>query len=242
MTEPVNISSYESIARQIEWELLRPEMTEDELDDTCRRARELGAGVVVVRPSDADSALRWLSGSSVAVSSTAGWPDGASSTSTKLYEGRDLIRRGVRELDMVVNVGKVRSRQFQYVETELMQMARSCQESGVLLKLTLGSQWLEDDLHIIMLKICRRVEISYLTLGIEPAPYALLKPLRKDTALKARGVATLEQLLALREEGCSRFGVRDPEPILSELRMRLASQKQADLQAGMPLVGPAGAA
>ena len=85
---------------------------------------------LIVRPSDVDNALRWLGPGSLIVGSTAGYPDGSTTTGAKLYEGRDLLRRGAREIEMVVNVGKLVSRQFQYVEMELLQMAKSCHESG----------------------------------------------------------------------------------------------------------------
>ncbi|MGH9627447.1 MAG: hypothetical protein ACRD7E_03665, partial [Bryobacteraceae bacterium] len=179
---------------------------------------------VVVRPSDVDQVLRWMQGSAVGVASTVGYPDGSSATAVKLYEGRDLLRRGVKEMEMVINVGKMISRQFQYVEMEILQMAESCRESGAVLKVILRNNLLTDDLKIIALKICKRAEVPFLSLVYSPEDLALLKPLLKDRIqIKAGfGVETLTQVLELRQAGCMRIGASAPFILLDEWKARLA--------------------
>ena len=109
-----------------------------------------------------------MNGSGVRVASTVGFPHGSSNTAAKLYEGRDLLRRGAKEIDMVINIGKMISRQFQYVETELLQMAKSCQESGALLKVDLFEVSLTEDLKIIATKICKRIEVDFVMRRLQP--------------------------------------------------------------------------
>src|SRR5436190_1793261 len=106
--------TYEDIAGMIEHSVLRPELSEEEVRTGCEIARHYRVAAVNVRPSDAEQAVRWMEGSGVAVASVVSFPHGSSTTAVKVYETRDLLRRGVREIDTVLNVGKMISRQFQY--------------------------------------------------------------------------------------------------------------------------------
>jgi len=124
----------------------------------------------------------------------------------KLYEGRDLLRRGVREIDFTLNIGKMLGRQFQYVETELLQMAKSCAESGAKLKVDLGARYLDRDLKIIALKICKRIEAQFVSVEANLDDLALLSPLLKERiAIKvATNTSSLAEILALRSAGAAR--------------------------------------
>ena len=115
------LGSYQDLARMIDHSLVRPELTEEQVERGCRTAVEHGVASVTVRPSDLDLAVNWLSGSEVAIGAVAGFPHGSGTTAAKLYEVRDLLRRGAREVDAVINIGKLLSRRFQYVEMELRQ-------------------------------------------------------------------------------------------------------------------------
>jgi deoxyribose-phosphate aldolase len=233
-SESANIETYDTLAKIIDYPLLAAELSDEQIAEGCRLAREYGIASVVVRPSDVDEAVRWMQGSGIAVGSTVGYPDGASTTGAKLYEGRDLLRRGARELDMTLNIGKLISRQFQYVETELMQMAKSCAEAGVKLKVTLGSRYLTDDLKIIACKICKRIEVPYLSLDYSLADFALLQPLLKDRIeiSVANGVETLAEALEARDAGCTRLSAIGIADILENWKTHLAQ-----LAAGMAAEG-----
>src|SRR4051794_16555971 len=169
--------TYETLAKVMDHLLLRPDLSEDHVAEGCRLAREYNICSVVVRPSDVDQVVRWMNGSPVRVASTVGYPDGSSNTGAKLYEGRDLLRRGVHEIDMTINIGKMISRQFQYVEMELLQMGKSCQESGALLKVDLGSKYLTEDLKIIATKICKRIESAFVCVEYSLRDLMLIQPL-----------------------------------------------------------------
>ena len=228
--EPVE--TYEALAKIIDHLALSPELTDDDVAEHCRLAREYDVATIIVRPSDVDQAVRWMGSSAVRVGSTVGYPDGSANTATKLYEGRDLLRRGVKELDMTVNIGKLISRQFQYVETELMQMAKSCLDAGAVLKVNLGSRFLADDLKIIATKICRRVEATYIAVDWDPAAIEVFRPILKDQIeMKAVTINTLDDALAVRAAGCKRAGSVATAGILTEWKTRLAAARPA---AGQP--------
>src|SRR5438309_1258732 len=115
--------TYDDVARLIDFPLLAPLFSEAQISDGCDLAREYRLGSITVRPSDVQLAVKWMESSGVTVASVAGFPHGNETTSTKLFAIRDLIQRGAGEIETCLNVGKMSSRQFQYVEMELMQLA-----------------------------------------------------------------------------------------------------------------------
>src|SRR5512139_2168194 len=86
------LTTYEGLAKMIDHSLLRPELTDEQVLEGCRLAQRYDVASVCVRPSDVDLAVRTLKGTSVAVGSVVGFPDGGATTAVKLYETRDLIR------------------------------------------------------------------------------------------------------------------------------------------------------
>ena len=216
--------TYESLAALIEHRMLDAALSDDDIRARCRQAEDLGVSAVLVRPSDVEQALRHLDGSRLIVGSVAGWPDGSSTTGAKLYEGRDLLRRGARRIEFVVNAGKLISRQFQYVETELMQIARSCLEERAALTVNLRSELLGPDLRIIVSKICRRVEAH--SIGIAAADTISFQPLLRGVlATKCvSGIDSLAEALTAREAGFFAIGTGSPAPILAEWKQRLQEQ------------------
>lgn len=234
------LTTYEGLAKMIDHSLLRPELSDEHVIEGCHLARRYDAASVCVRPSDVELAARTLKGASVAVGSVVGFPHGGSTTATKLYEARDLLRRGATEIDMVLNIGKLISRQFQYVEMEILQIAQACHESGALLKVIFENAYLTEDLKIIACKISKRAEADFVktSTGFAPSGYTredliLMKRVVKDVCRvkAAGGVRTLEQALEVYELGCDRFGATQTAAILDAWKARLeARQAQAQAQ------------
>ena len=225
------LSRYEDLARMIDHSLVRPELTDDDVIAGCELARNYSVASVSVRPCDVEMAVRVLAGSTVAVGSVAGFPHGSSTTAVKLYEARDVLRRGAREIDMVLNIAKLRSRQFQYIETELLQMADACHKEGALLKVIFENAWLTGELKIVACRICGRagVDFAKTSTGFAPSGYTLedLRLMRahlpEQVGLKAAGgVRTLEKAKEVYEVGCTRFGATATAAILDAWKAELA--------------------
>jgi deoxyribose-phosphate aldolase len=185
-----------------------------------------------VRPCDIDTAVRIVSGSGVRPGSVSGFPHGDNTTGAKLFETRDLLRRGAKEIDMVINYGKLRSRQFQYVESELLQMADSCHQQGAILKVIFENAYLTDELKIVACRLCERagVDFAKTSTGFAPSGYTLhdLQLMREnlpDTiAIKAAGgVRTLEKLFEVREAGATRIGATQTAAILDAWKAQLTA-------------------
>lgn len=234
------LTTYEDVARRLELTLTRPDLHEDVVHGACEKALHLGIAAVQVRPSDVDMAVRVLGGSSVAVASVAGYPHGSTTTAAKLYEGRDLLRRGVKELSHVVNIGKMISRQFRHVETEIEQIAESCRQNDAVLKIVFECGLLAEDMKIILCKICKRTGAQFVETdtGYAPRGYtledlALLKRIGRDRVqIKAGGAkGTLEKFIEAYNAGCERYGSTGALLVLEEWKKVLAEREAAAKQA-----------
>ena len=224
----------------IDHSLLRPELNDEQVIEGCKLAQRYDVASVCVRPSDVDLAVRTLAGSNVAAGSVVGFPHGGSTTPVKVYETRDLLRRGAREIDMVLNIGKLLSREFQYVESEILQIANACHESGAILKVIFENAYLTEDLKVIACKMCKRSEADYVKTSTGFAPSGatredlmLMKRIVKDVCKvkAAGGVRTLENALEVYELGCDRFGATQTAVILDAWKGRLEAQAKQPLQA-----------
>ena len=175
----------------------------------------------MVRPSDVDLVARWMTGSGVRLGAIVDSPHGYSTTAAKTYAARDLLRRGVQEIDTVMNTGKLVSRQFQYLETELLQMADACHQSAALLKVNLESEFLTEELNIIACRIARRAGADYIgTNKLEDVPL-LLSHARDRLKIKCHGqIGDLDAALAFREAGCARIEIAEPISILEAWKAR----------------------
>jgi deoxyribose-phosphate aldolase len=222
------LETYESLASLTDHVMLRPDLSADDLAEGCRIAREYAVRAIIVRPCDVETAVRWMSGSGVSVGGAVGYPYGYSTTGAKLFEGRDLLRLGATELEFTLNASMMISRQFQHVETELLQIVKSCHESGAIAKIVYNSRYLADDLKIIATKISKRVEADMVSIDYRESDVALLKPILKDVLkLKCAGpVDTLADALLMRTHGFARIGCMNPADLLGEWKKHLAEQAE----------------
>jgi deoxyribose-phosphate aldolase len=230
-TKPL-LTTYEGLAKMIDHSMVRPELTDEEVVAGCELAKRYQVASVCVRPCDVDLAVRLLGGSGVAVGSLAGFPHGSSTTAVKLYEIRDVLRRGAKEVDMVINISKLLSRQFQYVEMELLQAAEECHKQGALLKVIFENAYLTDELKIVACRIAARTQVDFVKTSTAFAATGCtlpdLKLMRAHTpehigVKAAGGVRTLDQALEAYQAGCSRIGATATSAILDEWKARLES-------------------
>jgi deoxyribose-phosphate aldolase len=215
---------YEDLASLIEYALIQPELSEENVERGVGAAKKLGVASVIIRPSDVDLVARWLPGSAVHLSALVDSPHGYSTTAAKLYAARDLLRRGVHELQTVMNTGKLISRQFQYLETELQQMAGSCHESGAILAVNLESELLNEELKILACRVARRAGADYIGTN-NLADVAFLRTHSRDR-LKIKSFASIPDFtsaLVFRDAGCSRIQLTDPGPMLEAWKVQLAA-------------------
>lgn len=228
--ERPRLATYEELASLIDYPLVKPELTSSEVLEGLQLARRYAVACASVRPCDIDLAVRTLQGSTVKPGSVVGFPHGSQNTATKLYELRDLLRRGAREIDMVIALPSLLSREFQHVQTELIQASEACHREGAILKVILETAYLSDDLKIIACGCCERAEVDFVktSTGFGPAGYTLQdvillrRHVPEEVGVKAAGgLRTLDQVLEVCEAGCSRVGTGSMAAILDEWKARL---------------------
>jgi len=221
---PKSALTYADLAQVVEYSLTRPDLSEEAVSRGCEIAKRYGIAGVIVRPSDVDLAARWIAGSGVRLSTPAGSSHGDATTAAKTYEARDLLRRGAQEIDTVMNTGKLVSRQFQYLETELLQMAESCHQSHALLKVNLESEFLSEELNIVACRIARRAGADYIGTGkLADLPLLVAHSHHRLKIKCSAPIADLDTALAFRDAGCSRIEVADPVTILEAWKKKLVA-------------------
>ena len=239
-TPPRALLTYADVAQMVDFPLLAPVFSEAQISDGCDLAREYRVGSITVRPSDVQLAVKWMDASGVTVASVAGFPHGNETTSTKLFAIRDLMQRGVGEIETCLNIGKMTSRQFQYVEMELMQLAEECHKGQVKLRVTMESHWLGQDMKVIAYKIMKRAGVDAVRAAgvFGPAPYVMddlvfmAQKFGDRVVLDAgRGAKSLEDVKAVFEAGCGRVALIQPKPVLDAWKVELAERAKAALAA-----------
>jgi deoxyribose-phosphate aldolase len=216
--------TYESLAGILNLTLLDPALSNAQVVEALDSAKRYQVGVATVRACDVDLAVRTLQGSPVRVGAVAGYPYGFQNTAVKLYEARDLLRRGAREIGVVVGASKLLSREFQHIQTELNQLTDACRADGAQLTIYWDSALLTHELKVIACTCCERAEVSFVHADAVSELDVLRKHLPDETGIQAPvpGGATLDEALALQTRGFARIATPTLAPILDAWKLRLA--------------------
>jgi len=221
---------YESICKMIDHSLLNPTLTMSELEEGCGLALRYNVASVCILPYALARCAELLAGSAVKASTTIGFPHGCHATATKLAEARQALEDGGQELDVVINISKARSGDWQYVESELAALAEVIHAAGAKMKVIFENAYLDDAAKIRLCEICAEIgadwvktSTGYAPSGATIADLALMRqhsPERVQVKA-AGGIRDLDALLAAREIGVSRVGATRTESMLKECRRRL---------------------
>lgn len=224
----------------IDHSILHPTMTDQDLIDGCKLAREYNVASVCVKPYGVKKAAELLSGSDVLVGCVIGFPHGNSSTEVKVYETEAAIRDGAVEIDMVINIGKALGGDWDYVEEELKTLAALTKKHNAILKVIFENDYMPDDDHKIRLcEICSRVKVDYVKTssgygfvkgadgkysydGATAHDIALMrKHSGPEVKVKAAGgIRTLDDMIKLADLGATRVGATATAQILGEAKER----------------------
>ena len=143
------------LARYIDHTLLKPEASEDDIRQLCAEAREFGFASVCVNPAWVSLCATELQGTPVKVCTVSGFPLGATTTSVKTHEAEQVLKLGATEVDMVINVGALKSGYYDRVEHEIRVMAETCHRGGAILKVILETALLTDQEKVIASRLAR---------------------------------------------------------------------------------------
>jgi len=223
------------LAKYIDHAVLHPTATDKDLEQACRIGIEYGTATVCVKPSAVTQAAKLLKGSTVGVCTVIGFPHGGSTTDIKVIETIEACRNGATEIDMVVNIGKVMSGDWEYVENEIGQIMHAALEHNAILKVIFENDYLNDIQKIQLCKICSGLHVAFVKTSTgfgfvkqedgkfqaKGATIHDLKLMREhcspDIQIKASGgIRTRNEVLAAIEAGATRVGLSATEDILKK--------------------------
>jgi deoxyribose-phosphate aldolase len=217
------------IAKTIDHSLLRPELDDTFVEDGCRLAAKYDVASVCVRPADVRRAKAILDGTDVAVGTTIGFPHGNHVTAIKVAEAHQALADGATELDMVIQIGALKSGRDADVEADIRAIVEVAHAAGAIVKVIFENAYLTDDEKI---RACRLTELAggdfvKTSTGFAPsgATHDDLRLMRANTSphvqvKAAGGVRTLDALIDVMNLGVTRIGATATETIILDFRAR----------------------
>ncbi len=244
--------TYEELAKTIDHSLLHPTLTDRELEDGCRLAAKYGVASVCIKPYAVRRAAELLRGTGVKVGCVIGFPHGNSTTEVKRFETEVACRDGATEIDMVINLGKALSGDWDYVERDIRAVCDAAHGHGAKVKVIFENDYLAqggagltgDDFKRRLCQICERAGADWVKTstgyGFVKQPnggYNYQGATEHDLALMrascspkvqvkaAGGVRDLDGLIKVRDLGASRCGATATAAMLDEYRRRETAEK-----------------
>ena len=215
------------VAGMIDHTLLKADAARTEIEALCREAAEYRFASVCVNPTWVATCARLLHGSPVKVCSVVGFPLGATTPDVKHYETRRALFDGAREIDMVINVGALKSGDVRTVERDIAAVADTCREGGALSKVIIEAALLTDEEKVTACTLAKAAGADYVKTSTgfakSGATIADVQLMRRvvgpDMGVKAAGgVRDLEQVKAMAAAGASRIGASAGVKIVREWR------------------------
>ena len=221
----------EIIAKMLDHSTLQPWLTEADIRKGCEIALRYKTATVCARPGDMKLVSRLLEGSGVLPCTVIGFPHGAHLTSVKVFEAEQAVADGCKELDMVINIGRMKGGDYDYVENDIRAVAEAAHKGGAILKVIIETCYLTDEEKTIACQLSEKAgadfvktSTGYGTHGATPEDVALMRAAVSDRVRvkAAGGMRTLDAILAVRAAGADRCGVSATEAIMQEAEKRYA--------------------
>ncbi|WP_168566246.1 deoxyribose-phosphate aldolase [Crateriforma spongiae] len=222
--------TYQDIAKMIDHSLLQPFLTSDELEAGIQLAKTFDVASVCIMPYYLKRCAEMLDGTTVKASTTIGFPHGGHTTAIKAAEAQRAIDDGCEELDMVVNISKVLSGDWDYVQKDIAAVIDVAHAAGQKVKVIFENCYLENE-HITKLcEICGEVKADWVKTstgyGTGGATMEDLTLMRQSSPAEvqvkaAGGVRDFPTLLKVREIGVTRVGASRTAEILNQCRQEL---------------------
>ena len=215
LTKPLN--------KYFDHTLLKPEATGEQIDKLCQEALEWDFYSVCVNSCYVARCTDYLMGSDVKVAAVVGFPLGAATSASKAFETEEACMDGAREIDMVLNVGKFKSFDYDYVRDDIKAVVVAAEKYGAIVKVILETCLLTDEEIVEACKLAKESGASFVktstgfnTAGATPEHVALMRETVGDTiGVKASGgIRDLETALKMIESGADRLGASSSVAIM----------------------------
>lgn len=212
-----------NLAKTIDHTLLKSAATWPDIEKLCQEARKYGFCSVCVNPFWVADAKKLLQGSDVKVCTVIGFPLGANTSAVKAYETADAIKNGADEIDMVINIGALRNREYDIVLQDMLAVRRACE--GHTLKVIIETSQLTEEEKIKACELATQAQADFVKTstgfvggGATAADVALMRrSVAPSMQVKASGgVRTRKDALAMLEAGATRIGASSGIAIVEE--------------------------
>jgi len=226
-----NDVTYEQVAQMIDHSLLRPELTTTEILDGCATAAKYQVASATLRPCDVALGVDALEGSGVPVSTVVGFPHGANTTETKVAEALQCVADGAIELDMVLNIGRLRSGELSYVTKDIAAVVDAA-GSDAIVKVIFENAYLDDGQKISACEAAESAGAAFVKTSTGFAPTGatlgdlqlMVDSVSRDVLVKAAGgIRTLDGLLEVMSIGVRRIGATRTESMLEDYKARVSA-------------------
>jgi deoxyribose-phosphate aldolase len=229
MTFTIDNLTERQIAKTIDHSLLRPELDDAFVEAGCRLAAEYDVASVCVRPVDVRRAAAILAGTDVKVGTVIGFPHGSSTTATKVFESERALEDGAAELDMVIDIGALKSGRDDDVRRDIAAVVEVGHAAGAIVKVILENAYLTDDEKIRGSRATEAAGADFVKTSTGFAPGGAT---HEDLALMRRtvsphvqvkaagGVRTLDALIDVMNLGVTRIGATATKTIIDDFRAR----------------------
>jgi len=222
----------EQVAKTIDHSLLRPELDSEAVRAGCELAREYDVALACVKPCDVVQAHELLMGSDVKVSTVIGFPHGSSTSAVKAFEAERAIAEGAEELDMVLNIGRLRSGAVDEVRADI-QAVVDVASGRALVKVILENAYLDEAQKILGCRLSEEAGADFVktSTGFAPSGATLedLRLMRRSVSpgigvKAAGGIRTLDALIDVLNAGATRIGATATQTILEDFEVRKAER------------------
>jgi deoxyribose-phosphate aldolase len=241
MSELFDRLTYHDVAKTIDHSLLRPELDDSFIDDGIRLALEYDVASVTCRPVDVAKAARMLRDSDVKAGTVVGFPHGDMLTATKVFEAQRALEQGAQEVDMVINIGALKSGRDAFVQADIGAVVEVAHAGRAIVKVIFENAYLTDDEKIRACHLAEAAGADFVKtstgFAASGATHDDLRLMRANTSAHvqvkaAGGVRTLDALLAVMELGVTRIGATATRTILDDFRARKAGKGAAAATSG----------
>ncbi|MBR3503298.1 MAG: deoxyribose-phosphate aldolase [Clostridia bacterium] len=219
------------IARMLDHSMLQPWLTEADIRKGCAVAIKYHTAAVCARPCDMKLVSALLKGTDIAPCTVIGFPHGTHLTAVKVYEAEQALLDGCAELDMVINIGRLKAGDDAYVENDIHAVAEAAHRGGAILKVIIETCCLTDEEKVRACQLAEKAGADFVKTstgygahGATPEDVALMRSAvsEKVKVKAAGGMRNLDAILAVRAAGADRCGVSATEAIMKEAEERLA--------------------
>ncbi len=216
----------EDIARCIDHTILKPDATEDDIIKLCSEAKEFQFASVCVSPSYVPLAARELAGSQVKVCTVVGFPSGAHMAEIKAMEARRAIREGAREIDMVINIGALKSGKDELVYNDIRKVVEACEDGSAISKVIIETALLTEDEKVRACTLAKKAKANYVktSTGFGPGgataeDVALMSKIVGNAGIGVKasgGIKSYDDAHKMIEAGATRLGASAGIKILQQ--------------------------